>query len=123
MAQAGAVKRTVHQADLPTSTFAHSGELAEWARTVLAGAGLDPGEVVDEDWGAMVAVAGPGRVVVACTLHDDGPGGAATITVEDAPRRFRAADPGAAGVVASAVAALAAALPTDATWSQGGPPA
>lgn len=105
----------------------HGMALAFWASDQLSAAGLDPGEPVPEDWGWLVDVRGPGRVVVACGAVDVG-AEEFSVTVEDAPRRFRRPDPDAPALVARTVAALDAALRghpdvSGLTWEQGGPPA
>lgn len=133
----GAVERNVHQVTLRSEAFpidpleedelggVHGMALAFWVAEALAAAGIETGEPFPEDYGWMVGVEGPGRVSVTCsaiplTVDEHG------IVVEDAPRRFRKADPDAAALVQRTVAALAAALAAhpavhEVTWTQGGP--
>lgn len=99
--------------------------LAFWVAEVLAAAGIETGEPFPEDYGWMVGVHGPGRVVVTCaptTAELD----EWSVVVEDVPRRFRKPDPAAGALVARTVQAVHAAIAshpgvTEATWLQGGP--
>lgn len=105
----------------------HGMALAFWAEAALREAGLQPGEPVPEDFGWLVDVRGPGRVVIACGAVEP-EGEDFVLTVEDVPRRLRRPDPDARALVARAVAALDAALRADPTitelaWAQGGPEA
>lgn len=129
------VSRLVHQVELRSSAFAPDPTeretgvggmaLAFWLAEVLAAAGLDVGEPFPEDYGWMLDVRGPGRVVVTCGAID-ADGTAWSVVIEDVPRRLRKADPDAAGLVARAMDAVAAALTAhpgvaSATWEVGGP--
>ena len=134
----GAVERNVHQVGFRSAAFpqdrleeeelgggVHGMALAFWAVDALRAAGLEPGEPFPEDYGWMLAIAGPGRVSVTCSAVPSSVD-EHVVVVEDAPRRFRKPDPEAAALVDRAVAALAAALGAhpdvaEAAWAQGGP--
>lgn len=131
----GAVERNVHQVSFRSSAFPPDpleGEddapggtaLAFWIAEILEANGLHPGEPVPEDYGWMVDVPGPGRVVV--TANQTEPPDHYAIVVEDVPRRLRKPDPDAPALVARVVAALGVGLGVhpqvaDVSWDQGGP--
>lgn len=103
----------------------HGMALAFWVEERLRAAGIDVGEPFPEDFGWLVELRGPGRVVVACGATEAGAEDF-VLTVEDLPRRFRKQDPDAAALAQRAVEALASALAahpdvTDLAWLQGGP--
>lgn len=104
----------------------HGMALAFWVVERLEAAGLEPGEPVPEDWGWLLDVRGPGRVVVGCGAVDAA-ADEFSVTVEDAPRWLRRPDPEAPALVARVVAVLDGALRSDpavadVAWEQGGPP-
>ena len=132
------MERNVHQVTFRSVAFpqdrheadelgggVHGMALAFWAADELVAAGLRVGDPFPEDYGWMVPITGPGRVHLTCSavpLAVDEHG----IVVEDAPRRFRRPDAGAAALVARTVEALERALADhpdvhDVTWVQGGP--
>lgn len=136
----GAMERSTHQASfrsgsfVPTAEEAEHGDevvhglaLARWAASELQAAGIEAGEPFAEDHGAMLAVPGPGRVVVTCGAVEPG-ADEHVLVVEDVPRRFRKGEPGGPELAQRAADALGAALAahpdvTDLTWVQGGPTA
>jgi hypothetical protein len=132
------MERTVHQVGFRSSAFPpdpteaelgggpHGMALAYWIEERLRSAGIEPGEPVPEDFGWLVDVHGPGRVVVSCGATDEGALDF-VVTVEDVPRRLRRPDPEAPALVARVVEALDGALRADpavadVAWEQGGPP-